>query len=164
MEKTIEDVREVFEKSPVSEDDCIKICLLLEEALLRCQQHFGQNYHYTLQIQKWFGVPKVIIRIKGEAYNPLSDGDIDDDDDILPAQVLKGLMNYEQAETIYTYRNGYNEISTYAGKAWKPFRERTVSKDPSSNGRAPTSPCRKVMFLIPAASAFFLAAFIISAE
>ena len=50
-----------------------------EEALLRCQQHFGQNYHYTLQIQKWFGVPKVIIRIKGEAYNPLSDGDIDDD-------------------------------------------------------------------------------------
>lgn len=122
LEKTIEDVREVFEKSPVSEDDCIKICLLLEEALLRCQQHFGQNYHYTLQIQKWFGVPKVIIRIKGEAYNPLSDGDIDDDDDILPAQVLKGLMNYEQAETIYTYRNGYNEISTYAGKAWKPIK------------------------------------------
>lgn len=122
LETTIEVVREVFEKSLVSEEDCIKTCLLLEEALLRCQQHFGQDYQYSLQIQKWFGVPKVIIRIKGEAYNPLSDDDFDDDDDILPAPILKELMNYEQAKTVYTYRNGYNEISTYARKAWKPIK------------------------------------------
>ncbi|MBQ1808784.1 MAG: hypothetical protein IIZ87_04575, partial [Selenomonas sp.] len=32
-----------------------------EEALLRCQQHFSQDYQYTFQIQKWFGVPKVIV-------------------------------------------------------------------------------------------------------
>jgi len=121
LEKTIEDIREVFAKSPVSEDDCIKICLLLEEALLRCQQHFGREYSYSLKIQKWFGVPKVIIRIKGEAYNPLSDEDFDDDE-ILSANILKGLMNYEQAETVYTYQNGYNEISTYARKAGKPLK------------------------------------------
>ena len=131
LETTIEEVREVFEKSLVSEEDCIKICLLLEEALLRCQQHFGQDYQYSLRIQRWFGVPKVIIRIKGEAYNPLSD--VDPDDDILPAQILKGLMNYEQAKTVYTYRNGYNEISTYARKAWKPIK--------IPGGRLPYRPC-----------------------
>ena len=32
-----------------------------EEALLRCQQHFGQDYQYTFQIQKWFGVLKGIV-------------------------------------------------------------------------------------------------------
>ena len=38
LEETIEDIRSAYEKSTVSEDDCLKICLLLEEALLRCQR------------------------------------------------------------------------------------------------------------------------------
>lgn len=120
LEKTIEEVRAVFESSAVSQDDCIKICLLLEEALLRCRQHFGRAHTYSLKIQKWFGVPKVIIRIKGEPFDPLYTDD--DDEEILSSEILKGLMSYEHAETVYTYRNGCNEISTYVRKERKPIK------------------------------------------
>ena len=120
LEKTIENVRVVFENSAVSKRDCLKICLLLEEAMLRCQQHFGSEYKYSLKIQKWFGVPKVIIRIKGEPFDPFYTDD--EDEEILSADILKGLMNYEHAETVYAYRNGCNEISTYARKEWKPVK------------------------------------------
>ncbi|MBR1694422.1 MAG: cation:dicarboxylase symporter family transporter, partial [Selenomonas sp.] len=41
---------------------------------------------------------------------------------ILSSDILKGLMNYERAETVYAYRNGCNEISTYARKEWKPIK------------------------------------------
>ena len=120
LEKTIENVRVVFENSAVSKRDCLKICLLLEEAMLRCQQHFGSEHKYSLKIQKWFGVPKVIIRIKGEPFDPFYTDD--EDEEILSADILKGLMSYEHAETVYAYRNGCNEISTYARKEWKPVK------------------------------------------
>ena len=123
LEETIEDIRSAYEKSTVSEDDCLKICLLLEEALLRCQQHFGKDYKFNFKIKKWFGVPKIIIQIKGEAFNPLSEDYVDDDDDdVLPTDVLKELMNFDQAKTVYVYRNGCNEISTYAKKAEKHIK------------------------------------------
>ncbi len=88
--------------------------------MLRCQQHFGREYKYSLKIQKWFGVPKVIVRIKGEPFNPLLTDD--DDEEILPSDVLKGLMNFEHAETVYAYRNGCNKISTYASKERKHIK------------------------------------------
>ena len=120
IETAIEEVRAVFEKSSVSRDDCMRICLLIEEALLRCQEHFGMEHKYDLKIQKWFGVPKVIIRIKGAPFDPF----ITDDDDktVLPSYILKGLMNFEHAKTVYTYQEGCNEISTYANKERKPIK------------------------------------------
>ena len=122
IENSVEDIRQLFENSAVSPDDCVRICLLVEEALLRFQQHFGKEHGIHVKSQKWFGVPKVIIRLKGAPFDPFQADEYDDDDDILSVDVMNSLFRYDHAKTVYAYKNGYNEVSTYATKAQKTVK------------------------------------------
>ena len=71
----IEDIRAFFGNAKVSRKDLIKICLVVEEALLRYQEKFGEDYDFNFITKKWFGTPRILIRIKGTPYNPLEDND-----------------------------------------------------------------------------------------
>lgn len=109
----VEGIQKFFEKSNVSKQDKIKICLLFEESLLRCQENFGKNHEFELVKRKWFGTPKVMIKIFGEPYNPVTD---DDEKNIFSEIVMRNFLNYERAQVIYRYENGYNEISGFPTK------------------------------------------------
>lgn len=120
IENSVEEIRELFKNSAVSPDDCVKICLLVEEALLRFQQHFGKEHKVIIKTRKWFGIPKVVIRLQGAPFNPLDTND--DNDEMLTADIMQSLLKYEHARTVYAYKNGYNEISTYATKEQKAVK------------------------------------------
>ena len=66
----IEDIRTFFEKERVPHKDIVKICLVLEESLLRYQEKFGTTQEFNLYTRKWFSEPKIIIRIKKGLYHP----------------------------------------------------------------------------------------------
>lgn len=114
-------IQNFFEQADVSERDHMKINLLVEEALLRCNEHFGAEKNFDLKMSKWLGAPKVLIRIRGEAFNPLETPE-DYDDEIMTATVMQNLLNYETAETTYRYLNGYNEIHVFSTKERKPIK------------------------------------------
>ena len=61
--KTIEDLLVLFEKAEVSRRDVLKICLIVEEALLRWQEHFGMTHEFKVYNKKWFGAPKIVISL-----------------------------------------------------------------------------------------------------
>ena len=109
----VEDIQNFFEKLNVSKQDKIKLCLLFEESLLRCQEKFGENHEFELVKRKWFGTPKVMIKIWGEPYNPITD---DDEKNIFSEIVMRNFLNYERAQVIYRYENGYNEINGFSAQ------------------------------------------------
>jgi len=113
----LERIEKFFEAVQVSKKDKIKICMTLEESLLRFQDHFGENTEFKLTTQKWFGTPKVLIKVKGQPYNPVED---DGDEQIFSQSIMQNLLNYEGAGTVYRYESGYNEISTFSNKERKP--------------------------------------------
>ncbi len=119
IDKAINNIRDFFKNANVPHKDVIKICLIVEEALLRWQDRFGEAHEFKLYKKKWFGTPKIIIRIKGKPFSPLQN-DLDDDT-ILSNEVMKNLLHYDEAKTIYRYENGYNELISVSTKERKPL-------------------------------------------
>lgn len=113
--KTIQDVEDFFEHAHIAKRDIVKITLILEEALILYQGKFGENQEYEVRMKKYFGAPKVIIRIKAEPFNPLNENS----DSIFTSDLMSKLLNYESAGTVYKYSGGVNEIETFSTKERK---------------------------------------------
>ena len=109
----VHEIEKFFEKLEVSKQDKVKICFLIEESLLRYQEKFGENYNFKLVARKWFGTPKILIKIKGEPYNPVADND---EKNIFSDVVMQNFTNYESAGIVYRYERGFNEISCFSTK------------------------------------------------
>lgn len=105
---TMEKIEKFFEKVGVSEKDKLRICFLFEETLLRYRDNFGAEHNFEIITKKWFGTPKILIKIKGKPYNPIEDNS---DEQIFSEIVMNNLLNYENEKIIYRYENGCNEIS-----------------------------------------------------
>lgn len=118
--EVVKDTQSFFEQAGVSRRDVTKINLVVEESLLRWQEHFGAEQEFQVQTRKWFGTPKVLIRLKGSPFNPLKTSD--DDFAILSAEIMQNLLIHEGARTTYSYTNGYNEISIVSTKERKPIK------------------------------------------
>ena len=119
--RAVEDIQKFFEQADVSERDRLKINLTLEEALLRCQEHFGTEKKFEIKTRKLFGAPKVLIKIPGEAFNPLETPE-DYDDEVITAKVMQNLLNYENTGTTYRYENGYNELRIFSTKKFHSIK------------------------------------------
>ena len=104
--RTMMDIRIFFEKTDTVPRDINKIILILEESLLRYRDHFGEDHEFEVSMTKWFGTPKVKIRVKGSAYNPL-ENDEDDPDPLFLPEIMQNLLIYDSAGTVYRYENGY---------------------------------------------------------
>ena len=126
MKLSNEDIAEVlekmvdcFESANVPRKDKMRISLMVEESLLRFQEKFGEEQQFTVIIKKWLGMPKVFIRLKGRAYNPLED---DDENQIFSEEMIQNLLDYEKAQVLYRYVRGTNEIIVLTTKEQKSFR------------------------------------------
>ena len=115
---TVEDIRTFFEKSHASKKDVTKICLVVEEALLRYQEKFGEAHEFEIKTKKFFSAPKIVIRIKGEPFYPLENKQ-KDDDTIFSNEVMQRLLHYDEAKTTYRYENGCNELISLSTKERK---------------------------------------------
>ena len=109
--EVMEKIEKFFDSTNVPRKDKLKICLLLEESLIRCQETFGEEHEFTFITRKWFGTPRVSIKIKGNPFNPLEN---DDNDSFFSDNVLNDLLNYEKARVIYRYEYGFNEIRAFS--------------------------------------------------
>ncbi len=118
--KVVENAENFFAKAGVSQKDKIKISLALEESLLRFQDHFGADSNFSITSRKWFSTSKMTIRLKGAPFNPLDVSE--EEEDVLPSQMLEGFLNYETAKVFYRYENGYNEINFSSMKERKPIK------------------------------------------
>ena len=116
LEKVVNEVNDFFKEAEVSSKDQRKINLVTEEILLRLRENFGTEKEFTLTTRKWFGSPKVIIRMKGKPFNPL---ETYDDDIVLSSEIMKNLLSYETAGTSYEYKSGYNEVTIFSTKEKK---------------------------------------------
>ena len=119
--KTVEDIQNFFKKARVSQRDVLKICLVVEEALIRWQERFGAEHKFKIYMRKWFSAPKVVIRLADEPFNPLKN-DVADDEAIFSNEVMRNLLHYDEAKTIYRYENGYNELISFSTKERKPLK------------------------------------------
>ena len=119
IEDSIEKIQQFFESLDVPRKDKIKISLLLEEALLRYQEKFGEEHEFKLIVKKWFSTPKVLIRIKGIPYNPIEDHN---DEQIFSEMMMKNLMSYQDTGIVYLYENGCNEIRAFSTKKSKKIK------------------------------------------
>ena len=119
IDETVEKIGNFFDSAKVSRKDKIKICLMIEESLLRYQEKFGEDYNFSLVTKKWFGTPKILIKIKGTPYNPIEDNS---EENIFSEQIIKNLSNYEQAGLIYSYKNGCNELTATTNKEIKNLK------------------------------------------
>ena len=116
IDAAMRDIEKFFEESGVAQKDKLRLCLVLEESLLRWQEHFGdwKNFNFEVYTKNWFNSPKVKIRVPGAAFNPLKA-----EDSIIPAAVMQNLLNYEGTGTIYRYENG--DIEKLPGDLLEPL-------------------------------------------
>ena len=119
IESAIEQIQKFFESLDVPRKDKVRISLLLEEALLRYQEKFGEDHEFKLVIRKWFGTPKVLIRIKGFPYNPIEDNN---EDQLFSEMMMKNLLSYEFTGLTYRYENSCNEIRAFSTKKSKKIK------------------------------------------
>lgn len=116
--ETVEKIEKFFQSSNVPKKDKIKICFLIEESLLRFQEKFGEDQEFKFVTRKWFSTPKILIKIKGLPYNPIDDND----EQIFSENIMKNLLNYDQASLTYRYENGFNEITATTSKEIKKLK------------------------------------------
>jgi hypothetical protein len=128
MKLTNENIRETlkefeifFEKAGVSKKDRMKIELLVGEILARYQKNFSADHEFTVHMKKWFSVPKLIIRIQGKKFDPFQNLGDNSSGDIFTNAVIKNPFQYESAETVYRYENGYNELIAFSTKEKKTY-------------------------------------------
>ena len=57
ISETVEKIQNLFEKAAVSLRDRTKIILIVEESLIRCRDHFGEEKDFELKMNQWFGGP-----------------------------------------------------------------------------------------------------------
>ena len=119
--KTSQEIQDFFEKAGISKKDRLKMSFVLEEALLRFQEHFGNDYEFKITMIRWFTPAKVKIRIKGKPFNPLEETE-SDEEPIFSPEIMQSLMHYENAGTAYRYENGYNEITAFSTKEQKAVK------------------------------------------
>lgn len=119
IDNAVEKIRSFFQAAGVSHKDELKICLVIEEALLRYQDTFGEEQDFELYMKKWFSVPKVIIRLKGKPFDPLENTQ---DDSIFSNEVMRNLLQYDAAGTVYRYENGCNELVSFSTREHKPLK------------------------------------------
>ena len=120
--QVVEDNQRFLQKAKISDKDRLKIQLATEEIFLRWQEYFGEDTEFEITKRDWFGIiPKILIRIKGDAYNPLETPE-NDDLAIFSAEVMRNILTYENADIIYSYKNGYNEITIFAPKERKHIK------------------------------------------
>ncbi len=118
IDDVMEKIQALFDSTKLSRKDKIRARLLIEEALLRFQEKFGENQDFDFVTKKWFGTPKISIKIKGTPYNPLEDND----DQIFSLNIMNNLLDYEKAQVIYRYEHGYNEIVASSTKNIRDFK------------------------------------------
>lgn len=116
----VEDIQEFFNKTGVSNKDKTKIRLVIEESLLRWQEHFGEQKDFQLQKHKWFGAPSISIKISGDGFNPLKTST--NELAIFSEEVMNGLLVYDRAQVNYRYHDTYNELNISAVKERKPIK------------------------------------------
>ena len=125
INQTVEEITGFLDGAGVSRKDRIRICLLLEEALLRFQSELGETTEYSVVTRKW-GAPKVLLRVKGDRIDPLArrgDGSSDPDDpEALDSVFLRNLLDPEAVKAAYQYRNGHNEVTATAGREGRKLR------------------------------------------
>ena len=119
IDAAIATVEKFFDAVKVPRKDKLKLCLILEESLLRYQEKFGEDYEFKFFVRKWFGTPKILIKIKGTPYNPIEEGG---DENVFSEQVMRTLLQYEQAGVVYRYENRQNEINAFAAKEIKKLK------------------------------------------
>lgn len=111
-------IQALFDSTKLSKKDKIRVRLLIEEALLRFQEKFGEDQDFDFVTKKWFGTPKILIRLKEKPYDPLKDND----NQIFSLNIMNNLLDYEKAHVIYRYENGYNEIVASSTKNIRDFK------------------------------------------
>lgn len=116
--EVMETVEKFFDSVNASRQDKLKICILLEDSLLRYQEKFGEGHEFKFVIKKWFGTPRIVVKIKGEPYNPLEN----DEEQIFSENIINNLLNYENARFIYRYEGGFNEIIIVSAREIKKFK------------------------------------------
>ena len=117
--EVMETIENFFESSDTPHKDKIKICLLLEESLLRCQEKFGEEQEFQFITKRWFGTPRVSIKIKGKPFNPLK---YSDDEQFFSEGIMQNLLSYEKARVIYRYEGGFNEIQAFSPREIKNLK------------------------------------------
>ena len=115
----VQESEKFFENMNVSKQDEKKISFLFEESLLRYQEKFGEDYNFEIVTNKWFGTPKILIKIKGTPYNPIEDNS---EENIFSEQIIKNLLNYEKAEVNYQYEDGFNKIIAFLPREIKNLK------------------------------------------
>lgn len=116
----VEDVQNFFQQAGSSQKDVMKICLVVEEALLRYQEHFGENHEFELYTKKFFSAPKIVIRLKGKPFDPLQSEQ--EENSIFTNEIMRSLLQYDAAGTVYRYENGCNELTSFSTRERKPLK------------------------------------------
>ena len=93
----------------IDRKDALKIQFAMEEVLLTYQQKFGEDKEFKLYLEKRFGRHRIILRIKGDAFDPFSSLDEDD-------RLMHNLMERMGKAPIWNYRRSCNEIVFAEGK------------------------------------------------
>lgn len=117
--EAMESVEKFFDSLNVARQDKLKICILLEDSLLRYQEKFGEGHEFKFVIRKWLGTPRIVVKVKGEPYNPI---EYDGEEEIFSESIFSNLLNYENARLIYRYEYGFNEIIAFSAREVKKFK------------------------------------------
>ncbi|MBE8955673.1 MAG: cation:dicarboxylase symporter family transporter [Quinella sp. 2Q5] len=116
----VEDVQKFFKTAGTDHNDILKICLVVEEALLRYQEHFGEDHTFELFKREWFHASRIVLRTGGEPFNPLQTAQ--DSDALFNSEIMQNLLHYDDSKTVYRYENGFNEIVAISPLRRKPWK------------------------------------------
>lgn len=103
-------------KEGVSRSDCLRMRLLLEEALLNIAEHYGAQQTYSATLERWQGRYRLKLVVQGEKFNPLKAERYDDQDDLSIS-----LFSIINLHAHYAYSTGSNVLRLSLSRpTWNP--------------------------------------------
>ena len=115
IEHTRETVEQYLSDNKVEHLEVLRLCMMLEEALLNYRGHFGENTSIMLHTKKLLGRIQIVIRLVGESFDPFCNAE---DEDL---NLLRKLNADSTSVCVWTYKNGENVVS------FSPRRELKLS-------------------------------------
>ena len=106
IDRVVDETGELLAKEKIDPKDALRLRFMLEETILKYRDELSEKALASLRFSRFFGTFRISLRIRGDSFDPFSEGDVSE------TSVMGSLLaNSGGLNRAWRYRSGANLIT-----------------------------------------------------
>ena len=111
IDRSVDATAELLAEQKIDSKDALRLRFVLEETILKYRDALSEKAVASLRFSRFFGTFRISLRVKGDSFDPFSEGDTSE------SSVMGSLLaNSGTINRAWRYRNGSNFVTFTASK------------------------------------------------